>query len=83
MTVLTAVNGFLLPPGAAGAVTAVPQHAGSNSGLLGFFQLGAASLGALTLSHLCHDNLRAMSRLVAVMSALAIVGYISLIRRPL
>lgn len=44
ISILTFGNGFLIPLGTAGAITAVNANKGLVSGLLGFLQLGSAAL---------------------------------------
>ena len=46
ISILTFGNGFLLPLGTAGGVTAIPKLTGSSSGILGSLQLAAGAVAA-------------------------------------
>ncbi|WP_314153999.1 multidrug effflux MFS transporter [Rouxiella badensis] len=72
ISIMTLGNGFLLPLGTSGAVTAVPHNAGSASGLMGAMQIGAAAIIAGIIGPLSGHNPQTFGMIVFV---LAIAGF--------
>ena len=72
ISVLTFGNGFLLPLGTSGAVTSVPELAGSASGLMGALQLGSAATAALVVGPLTEHQ---PWRLGVMIAAICLVGF--------
>ncbi len=60
ISVLTMGNGFLIPMGSAGAVSACPSNRGYASGLLGFFQLVVASTSASLIGPFSSNKISCM-----------------------
>lgn len=72
ISVLTLGNGFLLPLGTSGAVTAIPRLAGSASGVMGALQIASAAFAANCVGSLSQHQ---PSRFGFVVIALAGIGF--------
>jgi len=68
ISVMTLGNGFLLPLGTSGAVTAVPSCAGSASGLMGAMQIGAAAIIAGIIGPLSGHNPQTFGMIVFIVA---------------
>ncbi|SRR5579883_3028896 len=66
MSILSIGNGFIMPLGTAGGITLFPNISGSVSGLMGFFQMGAASVASIFVGYLNHDLIFSMSLFIVV-----------------
>ncbi|MCY4472460.1 MAG: multidrug effflux MFS transporter [Kistimonas sp.] len=72
MAVLTLGNGFLLPLGAAGVIANFKEKSGYASGLLGFLQLGSASVSSLAVGFFSQAD---AFRLSLYLSACCLLGF--------
>ena len=79
MSVLTFGNGFLLPLGVARSVASFPTMAGAASGLMGFLQLGAASLAAALVGMISHGNPLGMSLFILGITAIGFLFFLALV----
>lgn len=73
ISIMTLGNGFLLPLGTSGAVTAVPNNAGSASGLMGAMQIGSAAIIAGIIGPLSGHNPQIFGMIIF---GLAVTGFI-------
>jgi len=73
MAVLTLGNGFLLPLGAAGVIAGFKEKSGYASGLLGFLQLGTASVSSLVVGFFSQAD---AFRLSLYLSACCLLGFL-------
>ena len=81
MSIITTGNGFLLPLGVASSVSASSAKAGTASGIIGFLQLGSASLFSLLAGSLMQNQLYSMVSMIciAVIITIAVLYFIKLI----
>lgn len=81
ITCLTFANGFLIPLGSAGVITHFSHLAGYASGLLGFLQLGSASLSAALVGFLTNGSQVSLSYYIAFVTLIgASLFYMLIIR---
>jgi MFS transporter, DHA1 family, multidrug resistance protein len=73
MAISSIGNGLSQPPGIAAGLSVNPRIAGAASGLLGFWQMTVAALGALLVGQLPQGTAAPMVAVVAVSLALALV----------
>jgi DHA1 family bicyclomycin/chloramphenicol resistance-like MFS transporter len=72
--------GITLPNAMAGAIGPFPEMAGAASALLGFIQMGAASLLGVAVGHLHDGTALPMATAIALMGCAALVIYFSVLR---
>lgn len=73
-------SGFVFPPAMAMGVGAYPRIAGTASGVLGVFQMGASALSSFIASLFVHETILPVATIMLVLSAIGL-GAIFLIRR--
>jgi len=74
-SLLTFGNGFLMPLGTTGAVSSVTQYVGYASGLLGFIQLGVASLSSSVIGIVSYDSLFRMSLYILCVAVVGVLAH--------
>ncbi len=82
-TILTLGNGFLLPLGSAGVITQFPKNSGYASAMLGFLQLGAASLSTTWIGSITQADPFKLALYIMVATVLGLFLYLFLIIKPL
>lgn len=75
--------GFCLPACMAEALRPFPRVAGSASAVLGFFQFGCAGLTSALVQPLYDGTAASLGFIVLGASGLALIQYLTLVRRPL
>jgi MFS transporter, DHA1 family, multidrug resistance protein len=75
--------GIVLPQAVAGALSPFPHIAGVASALLGFLQMGVASLAGLAVGQLYNGSSRPMATVIALMGCACFAIYRLMIRRRL
>jgi len=73
ITFLTFANGFLIPLGAARVITNFSKVSGYASGLLGFLQLGSASISSAFISFIANKSYSILSLFIFI---IAIIGFL-------
>jgi len=73
VSILTLGNGFLLPLGTSGAITAIPALAGSASGLMGALQIASAALAANYIGRLSQHIPSHFGLIVLVLAGTAFI----------
>lgn len=71
--------GFVFPNSQAGAIGPFPQMAGAASALVGFFQMGVASIVGLAIGHAFDGTARPLATGVAVSGFLMLVFFLTLV----
>ncbi len=71
--------GFVFPNSQAGAIGPFPQMAGAASALVGFFQMGVASVVGLAIGHAFDGTARPLATGVAVSGALMLAFFVVLV----
>jgi DHA1 family bicyclomycin/chloramphenicol resistance-like MFS transporter len=71
VSIITFGNGFLIPQGTAGVISTFSKTAGYASGLLGFLQLGAASLSSSFVNRLSEGSI---SKLAVYLFCTTLIG---------
>jgi DHA1 family bicyclomycin/chloramphenicol resistance-like MFS transporter len=72
-------NAFIMPGTTAGALAPFPHIAGAASALTGFMQIGGGLFGTAAAALLFADPFEAVTIIMAVMAAVAVVVYFTLI----
>jgi DHA1 family bicyclomycin/chloramphenicol resistance-like MFS transporter len=72
ISILTFGNGFLIPLGTAGVISSFSKTAGYASGLLGFLQLGLASLSSSLIGNLSHNTIYGLGVYIFIVTLIAI-----------
>jgi len=80
MCIIVFGNGFLLPLGTAGALSSAKSGKGGASAILGFFQLGSATLGSIAVAWFSSSSIKAVAFLLCIYAAIMLFFYISLVR---
>lgn len=82
MSIIAGANGFLLPLGTSSGLSIEPKIAGTASGLLGFLQLGFASLCASLVGHITDGEPFQLSIVLILIAFFLFATYIGLIVKP-
>ncbi|XWO13377.1 Multidrug transporter MdfA protein [Candidatus Hepatincola sp. Pdp] len=81
ITCLTFANGFLIPLGSAGVIANFSHLAGYASGLLGFLQLGSASLTAAIVGSLTNGSQILLAYYIAFIAIIGVILFYGLIAK--
>lgn len=77
MSVVSISNGIILPLGIASAINLFPNSAGSASGLVGFCQIGAASLCSTLIGRYFGISVEVLVISVLSLSVIALIGHVA------
>jgi MFS transporter, DHA1 family, multidrug resistance protein len=78
VSIMTFGNGFLIPLGTAGAVSSYAKKAGHVSGLLGFMQIGMASLSAVLIGVISQNSIFRMGLFIFAITILSFIMHLYL-----